>query len=333
MSLTAIEFFQRHDAINVYDYLWPCDLLSLSSTSKDLRASINSHCAGFKSIEKKPKKIPPVCRMVRWWKNHCFSCKEQIEPKQCIDNKKRDVFLPSWLKSNNLTVCFECKKTHPLMIKLTKTDAKARYNLTDTEVMTIPHEIKTNPRYRSAASMNLFYETDVQSAALSKFKLSSLPELLKFLQDRKTKQTSRIEQIRRNKQLSKDQRRSELTSELEKAGLELRADSQIADWYITNSKRAHTLEKSVELIRRAHIVHQHVGEYYRRLLDRTYESLKEERYDHDVWSDLWQQGKLRAEDVALKLFAKAKANESLVAESECKCGEPIFKTEDLKTLY
>lgn len=157
--------------------------------------------------------------------------------------------------------------------------------------------------------------------------------MTEFIEGRKTKRATRTEQTRERKKLSNEERRSNLKNELEKHGLELRSDSQIADCYITNSKRAHTLEKSVELIRRAHIVHQHVGANYRELLDIAYQEIKHERYNHEEWSESWQEEKLHSEDAALKLFAIAKANKSLVAESEkCKCGEPLFNEGELTKL-
>lgn len=338
MVLAATEFFRRHDAINVFDQLWsrdPFDLLSLSSVCKDLREAVNSYCASNKRIKKSSsseKEFPSVCRLVRWWMCHCLSCKDRIEPSQCIVNSN-DAFLPQTLEDYKvIPICRECKKESELMAKITKTDAKSRYGLTEKDINNLNYEARTNPVYRSAAAMKLFYVSDVESAALKKFKLSSVQELLDFIDERRTKRATRTEQIRERKKLSNEERRNNLKNELEKVGLELRSDSQIADWYITNSKRAHTLEKSVELIRRAHIVHQHVGEYYRHLLDVGYEGLKGERYNHEEWSDLWLAEKLRSEDAALKLFAKAKANESLVAESECKCGEPLFDEADLRKL-
>lgn len=293
MVLTATEFFQRRDAINVFDQLWACDLLSLSSTCKDLRQAVNSYCMDIKRINEEPsssseRKFPSVCRLVRWWIRHCLSCKEQIEPSQCIVSENENTFLPQVLKDYKLIpLCTQCVRKWPLMIKITKTDAKSRYCLTEKDVNNINYEKKRNPVYGSgSAPMKLFYESDVELAALSKFKLSSRKELFDFFEERRSKRATRTEEIRKNKELSNEQRRNVLRNELEKSGLELRPDSKIADWYITNSKRAHTLEKSVELIRRAHVVHQHVGEFYRALLDTAYDGLKTERYDHETWSEL-----------------------------------------------
>lgn len=337
MVRTAIEFFQRHDAINVFDQLWkfnPCDLLSLSSTCKDLREAVDSYCAGNKRINEpsssSQENFPPVCRLVRWWMCHCMSCEEQVDASECLN----DIFLPKIFKDFKvIPMCSECMRSSPLMTKITKTEAKLRYGLTDKDLNALDYEAKVNPVYRSAASMKLFYESDLESTALAKFKLLSRTELFDFLQERRAKRATRTEQIRQNKQLSSDERRANLMAELDKHGLELRSDSQIADWYITGSKRAKTLEKSVELIRRAHIVHHHVGVVYRSLLDDAYEYLKDERRNHDLWSEYWQEEKFKAEDEALKLFAKVKANDSLVPKNEqCKCGEPLFNDGDLGTL-
>lgn len=174
MVLTAIDFFRRHDAINVFDQLWKfdaSDLLSLSSASKILRETVNSYCASKECIKEpnsSEKEFPSVCRLVRWWMCHCLSCKEQIEPSDRIVNSKdEEIFLPETLVDYKvIPICRQCANRSQLMEKITKTDAKSLYGLTDKDLNNLNYEERTNPVFRSAAPMKLFYVSDVKSAAL-----------------------------------------------------------------------------------------------------------------------------------------------------------------------
>lgn len=337
-----MEFFQRQDAFNVFDYLWPNDLLSLSSTCVALRETVDSYCSNLKQLATLPSsstcnadKYPMICRYLRWWLRHCLQCKQEMEVSECLDMKNDVEFLPESLEGYTLIpLCSKaCVYEWPYLKKITKTEAKKRYSLTEKEICAVRHIEKTNPVYRSAAAMKLFFEYDVELAAMLKYKVDSRHELLALLNQRREKRATRTEEIRRTKQLSKEERENELKAELEKQGLQLRSDPQIAEYYINNSKRGFPLAKSVELIHRAHIVHQHVGDYYRNLLDRAYQYLKQERFhDHEEWSDQWQAEKLSAEELALQLFTKAKESKSLTEIKKCECGEPLFDVDALKKL-
>lgn len=333
-----MEFFQRQDAYNVFDYLWPNDLLSLSSTCVALRETINSYCSNLKQLEpssstSNAENYPSICRYLYWWLRRCLQCKKEMEVSQCLDVKNNFGFIPQALKDYTLIpICSKnCAYEWPYLKKITKTDATKRYSLNEKELSVIRHIEKQNPCYRNAAPMKLFFESEVELAAMTKFKVANRGELLALLNQRREKRATRTEQMRRNKQLSNDERRKELKTVLEKHGLELRSDSQIAELYITNSKRAFTLDKSVELIRRAHVVHQHVGDYYRELLDIAYIQLKEDCWDdHESWSDSWQDVKLSTEEDALQFFTIVKENGTLTEIRKCQCGEPLFAAEDLK---
>lgn len=329
-----MEFFQRQDAFNVFDKLWPNDLLSLSSTCRSLRTMVNDYCANNKILNKlrissSTKKKPAICRLVKYWLRHCLICNEEMNIKDCLNCKDEKEFVPQALKGYSLIpICDKCAYDWSYTKKITKTDAKSRYSLNENDLNGLLCIEKRNPRYRSAATMKLFYEGDVIEAAIVKHKLTTRTELIEFLKNRREKRATRTEEIRQRKQLSQEERRNALKDELEKIGLELRADSQIADFYITNSKRAFSLEKSVKLIRRAHIVHQHVGEYYSDLLDEAYEALKDERYNHERWTDMWQEEKFDAEKKAVKLFKKAKEM-NVAQKGKCKCGRPLFEEAEL----
>lgn len=254
-----------------------------------------------------------------------------MEVSKCLDIKNNFGFIPQALKGYTLIpICGKnCAYEWPYFKRITKTEAMKRYSLNDKELSVVPHIEKPNPHYRNAAPMNLFFVSEVELAAMTKFKLASRGELSEFLHKRREKRATRTEQIRRNKQLSNDEREKELKTELEKHGLDLRSDSQIAEFYISNSKRALSLSKSVELIRRAHIAHEHVGNYYRGRLDMAYIQLKGDCFDcHETWSDDWQDAKSGTEEDALQFFTKAKSN--LTEIKKCKCGEPIFGAEELE---
>lgn len=336
-----MEFFQRQDAYNVFDYLWPHDLLSLSTTCVSLRETVNSYCF-LKQLELLPSsstsnadEYPEICRYLRWWLRHCLQCESEMEISKCLTVKDGVSFIPQSLKGYTLIpICSKaCVKQWPYLKKITKTEAKIQFLLNENELSAVNHMEKPNPHYRGAASMKLYYLSDLELAAISKFKVANRSELYVLLDQRREKRTTRTEAMRRNKQLSKDGRKNELKTELEKHGLELRSDSQIAEYYINNSKRAFPLEKSVELIRRAHIVHQHVADIYRNLLDKAYFELKLGGfYNHETWSDAWTEEKLSAEEKALKFFNKAKKNQSLTEIRKCECGEPLFVEEELNAL-
>lgn len=332
-----MEFFQRQDAYNVFDYLWPNDLLSLSSTCVALRETVNSYCSNLKQLEpsssSNAESHPSICLYLHWWLRHCLQCKNEMEVSKCLDIKNNLGFIPQALKDYTLIpICSkDCAYEWPYLKKITKTEAIKQYSLNEKELSAVRHIEKQNPYYRSAASMKLFFVSEVELAAMTKFKVANRSELLALLNQRREKRATRTEQMRRNKQLSKDEREKELKTELEKHGLELRSDSQIAELYITNSKRAFTMDKSVELIRRAHIVHQHVGGYYRKMLDIAYIQLKEDCWnDHETWSDSWQDVKLSTEDDALQFFKRAKDDGTLTEIRKCQCGEPLFAEEELK---
>lgn len=337
-----MEFLQRSDAFNVFDYLWPNDLLSLSSTCKPLRETVNSYCSRKNQLVPSPsspstsnvENYPETCRYLRWWLRHCIHCSKEMEITQCLNVKKDRGFIPESLKGYELIpICSKnCAYNWPYLKKITKTEAKSRFSLNEKELDGIQHFLKPNPVYRNAAPMKLFFEAELELAAMSKFKVDSRHELLVFLNQRREKRATRTEELRRVKQLTKAERENELKTELEKQGLELRSDSQIADMYINNAKRGYSLNESVELIRKAHIVHQHVGDYYRYHLDIAYENLKEDHfYDHETWSDMWQDEKKSVEEMALQFFGEAKKIPSLEI-GKCGCGEPLFDAKDLKTL-
>lgn len=336
----TMEFFQRPDAYNVFDYLWPNDLLSLSSTCKALRETVNAYCSRKHQLITSPssstnvEEYPATCRYLRWWLSHCLECEDEMEISQCLDIKGRR-FIPESLKGYTLIpICSKnCAYNWSYLKKITKTDAKSRYSLNDKELSGIRCIEKMNPVYRNAAPMKLFFESEVELAAMSKFKIGSRHELLVFLDQRREKRATRTEEMRRKKQLTQSERENELRTELEKQGLQLRSDSEIAELYISNSKRGFSLTKSVELIRRAHIVHQHAGEYYHYYVDEAYESLRDDRfYDHETWSDMWKEEKKSVEEKTLRFFAKVKEDQSVKEIRKCECGEPLFDDDELERL-
>lgn len=199
---------------------------------------------------------------------------------------------------------------------------------------TIRHQMKPNPYSRYAAPMRLYFVAELELAAMTKLKVANRKELYVLLNQRREKQATRTEQIRRNKQLTKEQRKNELEQELLKNGLSLRSDSEVADWYINNSKRAHTLLQSVTLIRRAHIVRQHGGQYYGELVDNAYASLNANIGPFDevdeTWADDWRDEKLAAEETVHEFWTKVKQSGSLKAIRNCACGEPLFDPNEVE---
>lgn len=337
-----MEFFERQDAYNVFDYLWPNDLLALSSTCISLRATVNSYCSNLKQVKSLPSsstcnddKHPAICRYLRWWLRRCLQCKNEMEISKCVDLTSPRLFIPEVLKGYvMIPICSQnCSRMWPYLKKITKTDAMKRFSLNDKEVSVVRHMEQPNPHYSRGPSMKLFYETEVELAAMKKFNVTTRDELSSLLNKRREKQASRTEKMRITKGLSKDEREKELKTELEKHGLELRSDSTIVEEYINNSKRAHSLSQSVELIRREHLVLQHVGNYYRKLLDKAYTKMKVDFFDEqEDWSEFWQEEKQTTEAKALKFFTKAKKNGTLTEIRKCECGEPLFVAEELEKL-
>ncbi len=180
----------------------------------------------------------------------------------------------------------------------------------------------------------LVYVFELEVAAMSNFKVWPCGESSILLNKRQEEQATRTEQMRRNKQLSKELRKIELKTELEKHGLEISADSfRIAESYINNSKCVSTLSQSVELIRHAHIVRQHVDYYYNKLMDIAYVKLKV-NFHHNPkdFADFWQEEKLSTEEGALEIFMQAKKKGTLTEIRRCECGEPLFDAKELKEL-
>lgn len=332
-----MEFFQRNDAYNVFDYLWPNDLLALSSTCSSVRDAVNSYCS-IKRIETSSSSAandyPAVCHYMRHWLRHCLQCEEEITIGQCMVIKKNVEFYPlSLMGYTSIPICKDCRYAWPPLKKITKTTAKRQYSLNDKELDDIRHIETTNPHYASSSPMKLYFVSEVELAAMAKFKVANRNELYALMNQRLEKRVTRTEQMRRNKLLSKDERKNELKVELKKHGLKLRRDSQIAELYINNSKRGFTLAESVRLIRRAHIVYQHVGHYFKRLTDEAYRTLNQEYRQHRVhesWDDEWRESKFDAEDKALQFFAEAKKSETVTATGKCQCGEPLYEADDLE---
>ncbi len=162
-----MEFFQRPDAYNVYDYLWPNDLLSMSSTCTALRDTVNSYCSNLKQLQESPSlssiadKYPPACRYLRWWLHRCLRCKQEMKVAHCLNMKSNFGLVPQALKGYKLIpICSKsCAYNWPYLRKITKTDAIKRYSLNERELIVIPHIKKQNPHYRNAAPMKLFYES------------------------------------------------------------------------------------------------------------------------------------------------------------------------------
>lgn len=105
--------------------------------------------------------------------------------------------------------------------KITKTDAKKKYLLTEDELENLEREYRQNPHGRHAPLMTLFTESDVRACAIQKFgSMSNLSAL---------KTEKELKKLKRKKRRTRPQM---LQAELDKYGLEIRGDSLLTNDYL-----------------------------------------------------------------------------------------------------
>lgn len=163
----------------------------------------------------------------------------------------KTVFYPDFF------VCNECNEN--CLTRITATNAKKEYKLSDADLLLLPCETKRNPYSSNRTKMRLFAETQVRKAALNKFGGEE------GLEAARLKSFNRSQAILRTKQLKeqaiqkiREKRKNELTCALRKQKMQLRSDSKLCQQYIDGSDE-YSIDQLVEIMVRMHIVFEHTN--------------------------------------------------------------------------
>ncbi|KAJ3161180.1 hypothetical protein HDU86_007802 [Geranomyces michiganensis] len=221
-------------------------------------------------------------------------------------------------------------------LRVTQRTACDVYRLSAKELAAVPAARKRNPHYRSAEPMKLFDIGLVQGLAFAKH--GGPPGVTAA----RIKSEQRKEKLQKTKFDGYRRREQELEDALKAKGLELRDDSVISDMYITGKRGAYTLERTVEIAERMHIIHEHSN--YKKLLDNAYSDIRMEirdqrdrDYDDFLWEgqidfkSAWAEAKVEAEADALDNFNTELEKYQALPEAKqkeyrmCECGRPFLK--------
>jgi len=148
----------------------------------------------------------------------------------------------------HLPICSICQKIYLPMI--TKTTAKNRYLLTNTQLAELPSICVDNPHYRKASNMTLFLEKDCQYVAAD-----DLEEKIQHKLDASNKRKE-----------NRQEREISLKNALTKVGLKIRPDSKLCQEFIDDrlDEDIWTLDKVVEMCQEMNWLHTKTN--YRQLL-------------------------------------------------------------------
>ncbi|KAJ3171209.1 hypothetical protein HDU88_008246 [Geranomyces variabilis] len=220
-------------------------------------------------------------------------------------------------------------------VRICQSTACQRYRLSVNDLADLEYATCRNPHYRSATPMKLFNIGLVEGLAYAKHGGPPGVTLAHI------KLEERREKLAQSKIDKTAKRRKELTDALRAKGLQLRSDSRISEYYISGSKQAYSLEKTVETAERMHIIHTHSN--YKRLLDQSYEEIQQEirdaRSDYDYDRDFgyrinfhqeWEEAKDSSEHEALCNFEREFEKFKALSEADqkrykvCSCGRPFL---------
>jgi hypothetical protein len=153
-----------------------------------------------------------------------------IETRLCMSAvcKKFDEIAQA-LKNDTDTLAHYLGRIEPARDKLCATLAKQVYYLTDKDLGALQCSYHQNPHYRSSASMKMYTKSDLIETALKKHK--TIDAWIQRVEKKKnvTRQLANV----------KIQRNTDLTTELNKYGLEFRYDSRVCNHYILHGYGPH----------------------------------------------------------------------------------------------
>jgi hypothetical protein len=124
---------------------------------------------------------------------------------------------------------------------ITKTNAKKKYFLTDSELDELDSIEKKNP-YRKSTIMTLYNKDDIIECLKTKFDTPFIEIVNEKLEELQKQKESRCKGRNFTIQNKKDKRKYELSNELAKYGLELREDSKLCQGYIDGTIKDKSLQ-------------------------------------------------------------------------------------------
>lgn len=192
--------------------------------------------------------------LLKYCNNLCFFCFEK-----CTGKNTENPFY-------HLPICRECQKQELPMI--TKTTAKQKFLLKDSELEKLHRISVPNPHFSKAHDMVLFLEKDCKYLSRN-----DLNEAL-------YKKELRSQKIKENKQKKILERTLELKNALKKVGLKVRSDSKLCNSYIqgTLDRDEWSLDDVVKMCIEMHWLHTKTN--YKELLNKKLEETIDEEMDY-----------------------------------------------------
>ena len=158
--------------------------------------------------------------------------------------------------------------------KITKTDALQKYLLREKDLLGLNPEVKSVKKYGRIIIMRLYLEDDVLARSINRW--GSEDNLQREKEKRQKSKKERFEQKQNAIKIIRDKRYLELSSALEKVGLQFRNDSKLCNGYINGSLESNwTMAEIVEMCELMNWLHTCTD--YQKRLDAFFASYKRKR--------------------------------------------------------